>query len=246
MFSFFSKKHFIADFLEGVTDMHCHLLPGIDDGAKDEEMTISMLKEYENLGYVGAIVTPHIMEGFYDNTSGKVKEVFENFENLKNSKGFTSFKSQPAAEYMLDQSFNDLIKNKDLLRIKDNLLLVEMSYFQMTNFVDYQLFDLQQLGIKPILAHPERYSYLGKPSEVLEFKRKGCRLQLNLLSLSGHYGPTIAKQAFSLLADDEYDFFGTDAHHDDHLKKIRQIQVSKKYIPHFEKLVAKTKEEIFI
>lgn len=244
MFSFFKKKHFIADYLEGLTDMHCHLLPGIDDGSENDEMSLEMIKQYQNLGYVGAIATPHVMDGFYNNTSVSIAETLKNFKKVLSEKGVTNFKVNAAAEYMLDKGFDELVVQKDFLQIHKDITLVEMSYFQMTNHVDYQIFNLQQLNLRPILAHPERYTYIEKPEGILEFKKKGCFLQLNLLSLSGHYGPNALKQANYLLSNGHYDFVGTDAHHPRHLRKIKEMTITSKLVPSFEQLINKTKENL--
>lgn len=242
MFSFFSKKYFIVDYLEGLTDMHCHILPGIDDGAKDEAMSLEMLNAYKELGYTGVIATPHIMEGYYGNTSTSITESLENFKRLMVKEGFGEFHISAASEYMLDEGFDKLSEKKDLLPIKGKKVLVEMSYLQKPIFVDQQIFDLQQQGFEPILAHPERYPYLTDMAKVLRFKDHGCYLQLNLLSLGNYYGPQAAKQAFNLLLNAKYDFMGTDAHTPGHLEALKRITISKKLLPHFQMLVGNTKQ----
>ena len=241
MFSFFHKKHFIVDFLEGLTDMHCHILPGIDDGAKNESIALEMLGLYIELGYKGIIATPHIMEGYYNNTGAGIKESLKNFKNVMSENGYENFHISAASEYMLDDGFDKLSEQKDLLTIKGNKVLVEMPYLQKPIFVDTQIFDLQQQGFEPILAHPERYPYLSNMEQILKFKEHGCLLQLNLLALNNHYGAQAGKQALTLLYNGKYDFLGTDAHHPEHLKSIKRITISKKLIPYFEALVEKTK-----
>lgn len=241
MFSFFSKKYFIVDFLEGLTDMHCHLLPGIDDGAKDEAMALEMLGLYKEMGFTGLIATPHIMQGYYNNSSASITQTLEKFKIVMSNEGFEGFKISAASEYMLDEGFDKLSENKDLLTIYANKVLVEMSYLQKPIFVDSQIFDLQQQGFEPILAHPERYPYLTNIDMVTRFKDQGCLLQLNLLSLGNHYRPQAAKQAFNLLMAGKYDFMGTDAHHPGHLNALKRITIPKKMLPYFQELVAKTK-----
>lgn len=244
MFSFFSKKYFIADYLEGLVDMHCHVLPGIDDGAKDDSVSVDMLNHYKDLGYSGLIATPHIMDGYYNNSSTTVTETLKHFRDLVVEEGFEGFKVSAAAEYMLDEGFDKLSKVKDLLPIHGRKVLVEMSYLQKPIYVDSQIFDLQQQGFEPILAHPERYPYLADMSQVLNFKEKGCYLQLNMLALSKHYGSRATKQAFDLLSHGKYDFIGTDAHHPGHLRAIKQITIAKKLLPSFEALIGNTKERL--
>lgn len=241
---FFTKKCFIADYLEGLTDMHCHVIPDIDDGAKDQEMSLKMLKQYTELGYIGLVATPHIMEGFYDNTAKRIGVKFKEFESMVKEGGFSDFRILAAAEYMMDPGFDDLIDKKEILTVVGNKVLVEMSYLQRSFGVTDQFFNLQQQGFVPILAHPERYQYLTDMYEVLKFKKKGCLLQLNLLSLGGHYGKQVSELAFDLLINGHYEFLGTDAHHPGHFQVLKNITISKKSVQHFEALVERTKENL--
>lgn len=246
MFTFFTKKNFIVDFLEGLVDIHCHILPGIDDGSKDEEMSLEMLRMYIDLGYTGLIATPHIMKGFYDNTSATIIQSLSQFQALLKNNDFEKIKVGAAAEYMLDEGFDPLTTKKELLTVSENRVLVEMSYLQKAIYVESQIFELQKQGFKPILAHPERYPYLTNIEEVQRFKNLGCSLQLNLLALGNHYGSHATKQAHELLINNKYDFFATDAHHPGHLKILKRITISKKLMPYFEALANNTKEGIIL
>src|SRR5690554_4168286 len=156
---FFAKKYFIADYLEGLTDMHCHIIPAIDDGAKNDNMSWEMLKQYIELGYTGLVATPHIMEGFYDNTAKRIQHKFKAFESTLKGVGFRDFKISVAAEYMMDRGLDRLIEEKEILTIVRNQVLVEMSFLQSSLGINDQFFNLQQQGFVPILAHPERYQY---------------------------------------------------------------------------------------
>lgn len=241
---FFTKKYFIVDLLEGLTDMHCHILPNIDDGSKDNAMSLEMLKQYTALGYTGLIATPHIMDGFYDNTAEGISQAFTKFKSYSENNGYKDFAVSVAAEYMMDGGFDELIEKKEFLPITGNKVLVEMSYLQPSFNVTEQLFQLQLKGFEPILAHPERYSYLTDTASVLAFKKKGCSLQLNLLSLGGHYGKDATKQAMSLLENGQFDYLGTDAHHPGHFNVLKRITISKKTLQYFESLVVRTKENL--
>lgn len=241
---FFTKKYFIADLLEGLTDMHCHILPNIDDGSKDNAMSLEMLKQYSELGYTSVIATPHIMNGFYDNTAVGITEAFIEFQSFIAENGYKNFVTSAAAEYMIDGGFDDLIEKKEFLPVTGNKVLVEMSYLQPPFNVTEQLFQLQLKGFEPILAHPERYPYLSNIASVLEFKNKGCRLQLNLLSLGGHYGKDATRQAFSLLENGHFDYLATDAHHPGHFNVLKRITIPKKTLEYFESLVVRTNENL--
>jgi len=239
MFSIFSKQLYLADFLEGAIDMHSHLLPGIDDGAKTLEVSKSMVTLYKNMGYMGIIATPHIMEDYYCNTAATITDALRDFKNQSAHTFQVPYRA--AAEYMLDTGFNTLLEKKELLTLSENKVLVEMSYFQKYMHTEQQIFAMQNQGYSPILAHPERYSYV-QLKDSKEFKRRGCSLQLNLLSLSNHYGNEVQKKAYELLTENMIDFVATDAHKPLHLEKIRQIKIPKKMEQNLKRITANTRE----
>jgi protein-tyrosine phosphatase len=113
-----------------------------------------------------------------------------------------------------------------LLTLKDNYVLVEMSYINAPIQLYDVLFDLQVAGYIPVLAHPERYLfYHNNFNEYSKLKRAGCLFQLNLLAVVGYYGEGVAKIAEQLLEKGMYDFVGSDVHHDSHIaafdKKVK-------------------------
>ena len=129
-----------------------------------------------------------------------------------------------AAEYMLDSNFNKLLEEKKLLTLKDDKLLIEMSYFNAPVNLYEILFKIQIAGYSPLLAHPERYSfYHQKYNEYKKLKDAGCLFQLNLLSLTAHYGGKIQNIALKLLKDNMYDFVGSDTHNNRHLNTLEKI-----------------------
>lgn len=246
MISIFSKKEFLIDHIQGITDIHNHILPGIDDGAQNLADSITLLEKFKDLGITKFIVTPHIMNDYYPNTPETIntalnllkKEISENEKLINTEIRF-------AAEYMMDQSFLDLMKKERLLSLKENMVLVEMSYFQAPINLNEILFTIQTSGYKPILAHPERYSFYHAKdlSKYEELKNRGCLFQLNTLSLISHYGRNIQKIAYHLLENNMIDFIGSDTHRIQHLEKISNIVIPKKYIENLKKIVLKTKEE---
>ena len=209
------------------TDLHCHIVPGIDDGAKTIEESLDLLRRYENIGIKKLIATPHIMAGVYPNTTETIKEHHAKLLQAAEEAGI-NIKIGVAAEYMLDGEFEALLKEKDLLTLKDNYLLVEMSYLNPPVNLFELLFKLQQAGYEPVLAHPERYAFLHDDREgYRKLKHHGCLFQLNLLSLSDHYGKSVKKAAVKLLKEGMIDFTGTDTHHKGHLKLLETLGTRK-------------------
>ncbi len=223
---FFSKKVFLADALAGLIDVHNHLLPGIDDGADSLATTQAMISLYQELGFKGVYTTPHTMEDYYNNDASGITKCFENTrKQLDRSQAALLLGT--ASEYMLDGGFSQLLKEGNYLKLPDEQLLFEFSYFQKPNNAEELIFEMKSYDLLPVLAHPERYRYLNVP-QIIDLKKRGCMLQINLLSLSGHYGTAALKKAEQLLLEDHATMVATDAHRVEHLTKIKDMQVSQK------------------
>jgi protein-tyrosine phosphatase len=223
MFSIFKKKHRAAVDFSGLgTDMHSHLLPGIDDGSKDLADSIGLIKGLEDLGYQKFITTPHIFWDLYQNDENSIGGAHESLKGELQRVGMTT-PIHAAAEYYMDEHFDSLLDKKaPLLTLKDKLILVEFSFVNApVNFKD-QLFRLQIAGYQPVLAHPERYLYFAGNKKVFEsLKDAGVLFQLNLLSLGGHYGKTTLDLAQYLVKKEYVNLLGTDLHHMRHLDMLR-------------------------
>ena len=218
---FFLKKKEIPlteFFPKGFVDIHSHVLPGIDDGAKDLETSITLIQKMASFGIKNFVTTPHILGNVYPNTPTIIKEKLQLVKNELQKRNMEAITIEAAAEYMLDEQFSVLLAKGDILTLKDNLVLVEMSYFSPPiNLYDI-LFQLQLQGYKPILAHPERYNFYHNNFEnFYKLKKAGCLFQLNLLSLTEQYGKNVQKVSNQLLKEKMYDFVGTDTHNLNHL-----------------------------
>ena len=235
---FSRKKTKLIELMHGMTDIHCHLLPGIDDGSKDVDQSLSMIYLYRELGFIGAIATPHILKGAYPNTP---ESISNSYSLLKAKEGeFEDFKLSYAAEHMIDEDFEQMVENKTVLPLVGTKVLVEMSYRLKPHGLKETLFKLGMAGFQPILAHPERYVFLNTEKEFSDLF-KICEFQLNALSLSNHYGPEVQKKAFRLLLNNQYNYIGTDAHHERHLEKLALIEIPKKYLKAVSDIIESTK-----
>ena len=206
------------------TDMHSHLIPGIDDGSKSMEETLALLRKFAELGYKKVITTPHVMSDFYKNTPEiilggleKVREAIQK-ENLQ-------IEIEAAAEYYLDFKLDELIKKKELLTFGDNHVLFELSFNDEPPRVKDTVFNMVTEGYKPILAHVERYPfYFNQWEKIDDFRERGVLLQLNINSLSGHYGPVVKKTAEQLINRGWIDVIGSDCHHMGHLQMLEGLR----------------------
>ncbi|MBK5193979.1 MAG: histidinol phosphatase [Flavobacteriaceae bacterium] len=245
MLSIFQKKEYLIDHLDGITDIHNHILPGIDDGAANIEDSLNLLLKFKDIGIHNFIASPHIMNDYYPNTPQTINAALEKLKDkIAQIPELKDVKIRAAAEYMMDQSFMELLESEKLLTLKDNFVLVEMSYFQAPINLNEILFQLQTKGYKPVLAHPERYAFYHSKDlrKYEELKDRGCLMQLNTLSLTSHYGTNMQQTAFRLLETGMYDFIGSDTHRIQHLEKLAVITLNKKISGPLKKVIAKTKE----
>lgn len=235
MLHFFKKKPFLRDLIpDNYIDIHSHLLPGIDDGATTIEETANLIKGMQEIGIKKIITTPHIMSGVWNNSNHQIVSLKEKTVKELGIKNTLNV----AAEYMIDSEFRELLKEKRLLTLRDNYVLVEISYLNPPIQLYDILFELQVAGYLPILAHPERYNfYHHSLNEYRKLKNAGCFFQLNLLSATGYYGERVSKIANLLLKERLIDFVGSDIHHTRHLEQLYKRIVLKNqeyFIPVFQ------------
>ena len=159
-----------VDFSMLATDMHSHLIPGIDDGAKTIEDSISLIKQLHSVGYTRLITTPHIMSDFFRNTPENIKEGLEKVRAAIKEENIP-VEIDAAAEYYIDDGFMHKLEEERLLTFGDNYLLVEISYMNPPENLREVFFRALVHGYKPILAHPERYPYWYNNFDLIEFQR---------------------------------------------------------------------------
>ena len=210
-------------------DMHSHLIPGIDDGAKTIEDSIELVKILHGLGYQKLITTPHIMSDYFRNTPEIINEGLNQLREAIKAQQIP-VQVSAAAEYYIDDGFIRKLEEEKLLTFGDNYLLVEVSYINPPDNIHDMLFRAQVLGYKPVLAHPERYPYWYRDMEQYRrFYEMGVTLQLNLNSLAGYYGPDAKRIAEKLIDLGIIGALGTDMHHLRHAAALQQV-VKEKYL----------------
>ena len=225
MFHFFkrdTKKVTSSLNLPFQTDIHSHILPGIDDGAPDISSSIQLLKGLYELGIRKTIATPHIIADLYRNTDFTIQVALDELQ-LACANENIDIDISAAAEYMLDEYFVNLLNhNIPLLCIYKNLVLTELSYATSSENLNEISFAMLSNGYQPILAHPERYVYYHTDySYYGMLKDMGFLFQVNVLSLTGYYGRSVARVSKYLFEKDLVDFVGTDLHHIRHLEMLQ-------------------------
>ncbi|WP_378187977.1 tyrosine-protein phosphatase [Aquimarina sp. W85] len=221
---FIKKKNIPFEKLipKGFVDIHSHLLPGIDDGVKTISQSVHIIKSLQSIGINKIITTPHIMQDVWPNTSQIIHDKLKTVRNALKSLNLDEITINASAEYMLDDAFLKKISNKDILELYDTYILVEMSTFSPPINLLEMVFQIKISGYSPILAHPERYGfYHSDISQYDELKSAGFKFQLNLLSLTGHYGKKVQDVAKYLIKEGFIDFVGSDIHNYNHLDIIK-------------------------
>lgn len=193
-------------------DIHCHILPGVDDGFGDESSSLEALKRLSAAGVEEVVFTPHLNPDVYpEGTEAHMRGVYEQFAPKIPAE--LGLKTSLAAEYMIVKDFEERASDPSLLTWEDGSILVEMSYYYPSTNLETALFELNLAGRKPILAHPERYLYLSDNLHAFDkYRDMGCRFQCNLMSLSGTYGKHSVKILEYLLKNGMYDFLASDLH----------------------------------
>ncbi len=228
---FFSRKHKILEtpLFEGFKDYHNHTLPAVDDGVRSLEESLAVLSYFEQLKISEVVLTPHVMSGVND-TDEDVLAAYASLTEAYDG----SIKLSLAGEYMLDSGFNGHLES-GVRKLYDDNVLVETSYFSAPAMLNEMLYDISCAGLTPVIAHPERYSYMPR-EKYHKLREREYALQLNLLSFTSIYGGNVTGNALYLLENDMYSYMGTDLHSLRVFKsKIAEIKLSTK---HIDKLLA--------
>ncbi len=201
-------------------DVHSHLIAGIDDGAQTHEESITLVKGLKEFGFQNFWTTPHVMSDFYRNSTKTIVDGTKTLNDiLQKEKINTTIHA--AAEYYFDHNFFQLIENNDLLSIKGEYVLFEFSYINQPENPFPVIQQIKDLGYKPLLAHPERYPfYFGREDLLKQLRESGVYFQININSLTDHYGPESTKIVEWMIDENIVDFIGTDIHKESHLEVI--------------------------
>lgn len=239
IFNLFKSRPTLSELIpKGFVDIHSHILPGIDDGAKNIKESVELISKMKKLGFSKIIGTPHTYTGLYDNTNDSIQNAFNNLKGDLD----VDIKLDYASEYMLNNEIIYSAKNKKLLCLKKNYVLVEMSYLSPPTNLYEIIYELKVNGYSPILAHPERYLfYKNNFSEFNRLKENGLMFQVNLLSSTGYYGKDVLRLVNKLLENNLIDFVGSDIHNINHIRSFNnKVRISKKKL--LEKSILKTAE----
>ena len=212
-----------------VVDTHGHWLPEVDDGPKKLSETIGIIRGMKKLGFKKLIATPHIMSDRYNNHPDILKEKFDRVVQLLSDENM-DIQLELAAEYMLDEGFEQHLKDNKLLSLGGKYLLVELCPWHRNLSLHQILFEIQMQGFIPLLAHPERYHYINVGfADFEKLKNIGCFFQLNMLSLTGYYGRKVKRRANIILKKGWFEFAGSDIHVSSQLEELKLVRLTNEF-----------------
>ena len=219
-------------------DIHNHLLPGVDDGFRRSADSLEAIRKLADAGCREFVFPPPNNPEIYETDEALLRERYADFVGKIPAEW--GVKTALAAEYMIVKDFEERAADPELLTYADGSILIEMSYYYPSENLEQTVFELVMAGRKPILAHPERYIYMA--DRLGDFDRladRGCRFQMNWMSLTGTYGEGSMQILRYLLENDLYSFICTDLHSLHQLDSILAIRLDRKLARAVETVLAK-------
>lgn len=195
-------------------DYHCHILPGIDDGAASIEESMLMIRALKDWGFDRVYCTPHITTKF-KNTPESIRPAFELLKKAVNAAGI-DIDLRMSAEYRLvPETWPQVLEQNWLMPIEDKYILMEFPIskpYKIGNIKPMEEFQkILSMGLTPMLAHPERYLYLTD-NDLMSYLEVGVKFQSNYGSLAGLYGEQVRQNVLKLKDEGMISFYGTDLH----------------------------------
>ena len=224
---FRSKKEHVQLFYK--TDIHCHILPGVDHGSQSIEQSLDMLRAEKQMGIERVILTSHVTAITFENTRETLMDSFLKLKDAVTDIGL-DIELALSAEYRMDEYFDKEYAADHLIPMPGNHILLENSFQQELMNLDDLLFDMQVKGYKTILAHPERYSYYSRRRKRYEqLHNAGARFQVNILSFTGYFGEEARESALWFVRNGMIDYLGSDMHNVKHAHIIMDYLNSKEW-----------------
>lgn len=238
MFSLFKKSQSEPAQLPVTTDIHCHIIPGVDDGSPDVNTSVELIERLRGLGFKRIFASPHVTASVFENTEATLGGPLAELNSALEAKD--GFKIDRHAEYRLDDFFVSQMEQGAIKALPGNYILVENSFIQQPWNLEQLIFDIKLKGYHPILAHPERYGYYQHHRERYEqLHNAGLYFQINLLSLADHYGGEERETAEWLISQGMADFLGSDVHRHSHMDSLEAYVRTRRAAKHFDALRGK-------
>lgn len=197
-----------------MVDLHCHLLPGIDDGSKSMEISLRLAREATVNGVTHALLTPHHMNGRYVNHKQDVIQRTKEFQKQINAHNI-SLTVFPGQEVRINGQLLEALDKDDILfaDTAGKYMMLEFPDDDVPHYTNQMIFDLQQRGIIPVIVHPERNTkIMADPDLIYQLLQKGCLSQITASSYVGTFGKKVEKFSYQLIEAGQGYVFASDAH----------------------------------
>jgi protein-tyrosine phosphatase len=200
--------------MRGYVDLHCHWVSAIDDGVKTSADSVSLLRALREAGFDHVVATPHMRPGMFDNTRAELEAAYARTRQEMGSATGLPAKLDLASEHYFDEVvFDRFMKGEVLPYPGGHCALVEIDPRLFPARLEHRFFDLMRKGIRPVLAHPERYAPVWTNIKVLDpILDGGAVLLLDVAALAGKYGRSPQKAAEELLEEGYYHAACSDSH----------------------------------
>ncbi len=210
--------------MPGYIDLHCHWVAGIDDGARTAEEGLELLRRLKRLGYGQVIGTPHMRPGLFDNDRQDIVSSYEQMLPLVRSQGDAVPQVGLSSEHYFDDLvFGRLMGGEALPYPGQKAVLIEFAAQALPARLPDRLFDLRRKGLRPVVAHPERYAPVVRRPELMEdLVDRGTVLLMDVGALAGKYGRASRKCAEQLLEAGLYYAVCSDAHRPEDVDEIAE------------------------
>ena len=228
-----------------MTDIHSHVLPGVDDGSMDVEMSLDMLDMAFQSGVDTLVMTPHgNIPDLYENyADSHLLHAFQELEKAKEEAGIPIRLIRGMEVYTTDD-MPELFQQKKLLTINGtHYMLMEFAFDEDPDFASMKIEEIQRLGVRPVIAHPERYFFIQDDLTIaFHWCVTGCALQVNKGSLLGKFGPGPEFAAHEILKHNLAACIASDAHRSysrtTHMGELREFLI-REYDEDFAELMLK-------
>lgn len=244
MFDFLFKKRELLP-LPYKRELHCHIIPGVDDGSHSMQDSIEYLKHLQQFGVEKVIFTPHHTVPHFLNTPEIIQPIYEELSAEMAAQNLTIKPEGYSFEYRVDEGFLEMMKtgkygdpNCVIRPLHGKYLLIENGWNSPIPALDDVIDRLLEQGYYLIMAHPERYLYYAghHGQSYLHLQEHQVQFQCNILSFAGHYGDVTKKMALWMLEQGFVNFLGSDMHHYGHCEHIEKYLRSKEYEAIYEEL----------
>lgn len=221
MFNLFKRKPKELVTLFYNTDVHSHILPGVDHGSQDVDDSLEMLEAELSMGINRVMCTSHVTAETFENTPETLHAAYDELKAAVEREKIP-VEIFVSAEYRIDEYWHKEWEAGHIVPMPGNYVLLENSFVQELIGIDDMMFDLQTSGYSPILAHPERYRYYyDRHDRLRKLHSASVSFQVNILSLAGYFGDGARKAAVWLIENGLCDMLGSDMHSMEHAYVIK-------------------------